>query len=342
MGETLGNFMLFMFALFSVLVVLLRSMIIPTIIGVTIFSLIRINRKNTHSMNSDTSTKIHTITSIAYFGIALLGIPFFLSNLGPFISFIWAMGSIIISRILINKNKKLFAYLILFSILPVWLFYLQVYGISPYLHDLEIEENAQAHIQYGTLDLDANSYTPNSKNFSCSLIPMGVDNYQFLYEDNFDLNTGTGYLRVLNEISEEINITYTPTNDTDFHIENFKLKLNDWIDEEKIKNPNLIVLNGSIENSINDTITQSIFLPKETIVPPNNISPGTSAGYLTAIMFFKKGNYHYTFIISQYEEIYFNPPQKEFGSVTIEHRRKADEIITKLLEYRDEYCEFLE
>lgn len=323
-------------------------MFIPAIIGATIFSLIRVNRKNTHSINSDTSTKIHTITSIAYFGIALLGSFFFLSNLflsnlGPFISFIWAMGSIIISRILINKNKKLFAYLILFSILPVWLFYLQVYGISPYLDNLKTEEKAQENIHYGTLDLEADSYITNSKNFSCSLRHMGVSIDQFSYEDNFDLNTGTGYLRVLNETSKkELNVTYTPTDSTEFHIENFKLKLNDWINEQKAKNPNLIILNGSIEDSLSGTIIQPIFLPKEIIVPPDNISPGTSAGYLTGIMFFKKGNYHYTFTISQYEEIYFNPPQKEFGSVTIEHRRKADEIITKLLQYKDENCEFLE
>ncbi|HNE06309.1 MAG TPA: hypothetical protein PLT08_17415 [Anaerolineales bacterium] len=215
--------------------------------------------------------------------------------------------------------------------------------IPTYLENLKTEISAQKGIQHGSLDVNNHSYTPDAKNFSCYFGNMGYGLDQFLYEDDLDLNTETGYLRVFEEASkQELNITYTPANDTGLYIENFRLELNNWIDEQKTNNPNIIILNGTIENSITDAVVQSVFLPKETIVAGDNIMPGTSGGYLTGIIFFMKGNYLYTFTLSEYQEIYINPPQKEFGSVKIEQERKANEIISKLLQYKDESCEFLE
>ena len=73
---------------------------------------------------------IHTVVSIIYIGVILLSSPLILWSLaysyGLFIAVIWVIGSIIVSRILINRNNIPIAYLVLFSA-PViaWLFMIQ-------------------------------------------------------------------------------------------------------------------------------------------------------------------------------------------------------------------------
>ncbi len=77
-----------------------------------------------------TPRTIHTIVSIIYVGIIVLSSPLILWSLvygyGLLIAACWGIGSIIISRILINNDSTQIAYLILFST-PViaWLFMIQ-------------------------------------------------------------------------------------------------------------------------------------------------------------------------------------------------------------------------
>jgi len=77
-----------------------------------------------------TPRTIHTIVSIIYLGIIVLSSPLILWSLvysyGLLIAVLWAIGCIIVSRILINKNNTPIAYLVLFSVLVVaWLFMIQ-------------------------------------------------------------------------------------------------------------------------------------------------------------------------------------------------------------------------
>ena len=77
-----------------------------------------------------TPRTIHTIMSIMYVGIMVLSSPLILWSLvygyGLLIAVLWAIGSIIVSRILINKNNIPIAYLVLFSVPVVaWLFMIQ-------------------------------------------------------------------------------------------------------------------------------------------------------------------------------------------------------------------------
>ncbi|MBI1793787.1 MAG: hypothetical protein HYR70_06310 [Chloroflexi bacterium] len=77
-----------------------------------------------------TPKTIHTVVSIIYIGIILLSSPLILWSLvygyGLLIAVVWTIASIIISRILINKNNIPVAYLVLFSTPVVtWLFMIQ-------------------------------------------------------------------------------------------------------------------------------------------------------------------------------------------------------------------------
>ncbi len=76
--------------------------------------------------NKDAKT-IHTITSAIYIGAIVLSSPLIIWSLvygyGLLIAVAWAIGSIIVSRILINADNLPIAYLVLFSTPVVaWLF----------------------------------------------------------------------------------------------------------------------------------------------------------------------------------------------------------------------------
>jgi|SRR5690606_19663745 hypothetical protein len=77
-----------------------------------------------------TPRTIHTIVSIFYIGVMVLSSPLILWSFaygyGLLFAVLWAIGSIIVSRILINNNSTQIAYLVLFST-PVitWLFMIQ-------------------------------------------------------------------------------------------------------------------------------------------------------------------------------------------------------------------------
>jgi len=73
---------------------------------------------------------IHAIMSIIYIGIIILSSPLILWSLaygyGLLLAVFWAAGSMIVSRILINKNNIPIAYLVLFSVPVVaWFFIIQ-------------------------------------------------------------------------------------------------------------------------------------------------------------------------------------------------------------------------
>lgn len=74
-----------------------------------------------------TPRTIHAIMSIIYVGIIIAGSPLILWSLaysyGLLLAAFWAVGSMIVSRILINKNNIPIAYLVLFSVPVVaWFF----------------------------------------------------------------------------------------------------------------------------------------------------------------------------------------------------------------------------
>ena len=86
--------------------------------------------KMTADNKEKTPRTIHAIISIIYIGIVLLSSPLILWSLvygyGLLIAAFWAIGSIIVSRILINKNNIPIAYLVLFSVPVVaWFFMIQ-------------------------------------------------------------------------------------------------------------------------------------------------------------------------------------------------------------------------
>lgn len=127
MDEALGN-------LFMAAVVFGLACFIPAILVLSFAILVIAEIKTPAKHNTKIPRRIHTITSILYAGIALFNFQLILWDLVTnggrlVIALFWAMGSIIISRILINKGHILVAYLVLLSA-PViaWFFYSRLFN----------------------------------------------------------------------------------------------------------------------------------------------------------------------------------------------------------------------
>jgi hypothetical protein len=127
MDEIFGN-------LFMAAVVFGLACFIPAILVLSFAILVIAEIKTPAQRNTKIPRRIHTITSILYAGIALFNFQLILwdlvvNNGSLVVALLWAMGSIIISRVLINKGNTLIAYLVLLSAPVVaWFFYSRLFN----------------------------------------------------------------------------------------------------------------------------------------------------------------------------------------------------------------------
>ena len=127
MDETMGNLMMAA-AVFGL------ACLIPAILASSFAILVIAEIKTPAKPNTKMPRRIHAITSVLYVGIALFNFQLILWDLvvnggSLVIALFWAMGSIIISRILINKGYILVAYLVLLSTPVVaWFFYSRLFN----------------------------------------------------------------------------------------------------------------------------------------------------------------------------------------------------------------------
>ena len=127
MDETLGN-LIMAAAVFGL------ACLIPAILASSFAILVIAERKTPAKPNTKIPRRIHAITSVLYAGIALFNFQLILWDLvtngaSLVIALFWAMGAIIISRILINKGHILVAFLILLSVPAVaWFFYSRLFN----------------------------------------------------------------------------------------------------------------------------------------------------------------------------------------------------------------------
>jgi len=108
--------------------------LIPAILVSSFAILVIAEIKTPAKPNTKIPRRIHIITSILYAGIALFNFQLILwdlvdNNGSLVVALLWAMGSIIISRVLINKGNTLMAYLVLLSAPVVaWFVYSRLFN----------------------------------------------------------------------------------------------------------------------------------------------------------------------------------------------------------------------
>ncbi len=190
-------------------------------------------------------------------------------------------------------------------------------------------------INYGNKEGEV--YTPDSGNYSCNFeYTIAGGGYA---KDSFDPNTGIGSIEMEHSVFKE-SLTFYPLDGADIststenRLERNSTKVDGWIAEKLIEYPDLLLFKNEKMNE--EDVIAVVFLPTEHF---SGTYTDSKNGFLTASLFFVRGNFSYQIMVSHERDITVNKENFDFDSVKKDHIEATDLIQNYLMEIYDS-CTF--